>query len=180
MDRSMKLTVHTPTERVTMQDLRLSQRWLWRVMTRSLLKVNRRVRGIGEEGRPRVDADNLTAICEPSTRRLDVSQPYGLPRPVTETVLPCFTMPYLTISLPCSRWRISQVINLREATLLATCFTMISSLVYSSTWRGRRHVPPKYRLRGLFAGGALILSFRGLIILSYTIKLAHRMYNSDC
>jgi hypothetical protein len=38
----------------------------------------------------------------------------------------------------------------------------------------------KYNRRGLFAGGALILSFGGLIILSYTIKLAHRMYSSDC
>jgi hypothetical protein len=46
----------------------------------------------GGKGRLARKADNLTAICELSIKcgSLDVSQPYGLPRPVTGIALPFY------------------------------------------------------------------------------------------
>jgi hypothetical protein len=50
----------------------------------------------GGKGRPSVrKADNFTAICEPIAYKcgsLDISQPYGPPRPVTEIVLPFYLL----------------------------------------------------------------------------------------
>jgi hypothetical protein len=39
------------------------------------------------KGRPASKAGNLTVICEPTVWRLDISQPYGLPQPVTGIAL---------------------------------------------------------------------------------------------
>jgi hypothetical protein len=52
--------------------------------TQSLTEMSARNLPEGK-GRPAREADNLTAICEPTA---DVSQPYGPSRPVTRIALP--------------------------------------------------------------------------------------------
>jgi hypothetical protein len=53
----------------------------------------------GGKGRPVREADNPTAICEPTKcGSLDVSQPYRLPRPVTVIALPSLPFPGLSFT----------------------------------------------------------------------------------
>jgi hypothetical protein len=59
--------------------------------TQPLTEMSTRNLPGGGKGRPVRKADNLTAICEPIVYKmlqLDVSQPYGPPRPVAGTALP--------------------------------------------------------------------------------------------
>jgi hypothetical protein len=59
------------------------------------------------KGRPLRMSDNLTAICEPTVETmsgLDISQPWRLPRPVTEIILFCYMYTMLVPQWKHSYW----------------------------------------------------------------------------